>query len=114
MDGGAGEAGPTVGTLAGCFWGRVWAIDCLLTLRGDASGGLSGVLEADGEPLEVSFTPGPPGELCGVVQAAALPEPFATFRARPTPDGRALQAEVTAAGGSPGPPQTVTFWRLEP
>ncbi len=99
--------------LAGCFCGSVWGIDCLLTLRLNAAGVLTGVLEADGEPLDVALgPPGPDGALSGVVRARNLPEPFATFHARLTADGLRLEADVTASGSDPGPPARVTLTRL--
>ncbi len=82
--------------IAGRFWARVWDLDCVLELRLDDSGRMQGSFSADGEPLEiVGHSPGPDGEVRGLIRASNLEEMFAAFRARLDADGLFLEVDVT-------------------
>lgn len=97
-------------SLTGRYWAHVWDLDCVLELHLSEPGDITGWFEADGQRLEVSgAAPDASGEVSGLIRAANLSEPFASFRARA--DVQGLLLEVRTAG-DPSSPQRVVFVRL--
>jgi len=104
---------PASAGLAGRFWAVLWGMDCVLELYLNALGTLEGSFEADGERLEVvGSSPPAGGEFGGTIRARGLPEAFAVFRARLTPQGLWLELVSTSAGASPERATGVIFERL--
>jgi hypothetical protein len=82
--------------IAGRFWARIWDLDCILELHLNDAGGMQGSFSADGEALEITGdSPGPDGEVRGLIRSSNLQEMFAAFRARLDADGLFLEVDVT-------------------
>lgn len=97
-------------SLTGRFWARVWDLDCVLELHLNKLGYTEGWFEADGQRLEVSGDAiGASGEISGLIRAANLTEPFASFRARDCRDGVLLELR---ANGHDSSFERVVFVRL--
>ena len=104
---------PASAGFAGRFWAVLWGMDCVLELYMSASGTLEGSFEADGERLEVmGSSPAAGREFGGTIRASVLPEAFAAFRARPTPQGLWLELVSSPLGASPERATEVIFERL--
>jgi|GEM_PF-1957752 len=104
-------------SFAGRFWAVLWGMDCVLELRLNSSGALEGSFEADGERLEVEGSSPTAGheadcEFAGTIRASVLPEAFAAFKARLTPQGLCLELRSNPVGASPEPVTGVIFERL--
>jgi hypothetical protein len=82
--------------IAGRFWARIWDLDCILELHLNDAGCMQGSFSADGEALEITGdSPGPDGEVRGLIRSSNLQEMFAAFRARLDADGLFLEVDVT-------------------
>jgi hypothetical protein len=104
------EAQRARSSLTGRYWAHVWDLDCVLELLINELGCVEGWFEADGQRLEVSGgAPNAGGEISGVIRAANLSEPFASFRVRA--EARNVRLEVRTAG-DPVSLEHVVFVRL--
>jgi hypothetical protein len=113
MSGFVGDGKSDALAFTGRFWARLWDFDCVLDLRVNSAGTITGSFIADGEALEVvGEAPDLSGTVRGVIRARNLTDLFARFDAQQDAEGAFLTLVMNGSDTSWERTERVRFERL--